>query len=148
MCVAVVQLVVDIVLDDRYLAFANQFDQRTFLFIRHLEAERILKIGHDHAGGDLMLVEYGFQCCQVYAFTWMRSDFYRAHTHTFDRVQHRVESRRLDRDDIARLTNCLQTKIDCFSRTDGNDDFIRIYCATVFQITSGDLSDQVRMTGR
>ncbi|MNL18843.1 hypothetical protein D3C87_1400080 [compost metagenome] len=79
MHIAVVQLAIDIVLDDRNVALGEQFDECLLAFVRHLEAERILEIRHDHAGSHGPLVEQAGQRLHVDAFHGVRRHLHGAH---------------------------------------------------------------------
>ena len=111
MRVAEVQFVVDVAFNSRHVVPLEQFDQLALFLVGHLEPEGILEIRHHHARGDPAGVEKPGKHTNIYSFTRMRRDFDRAHSHPLDRMQHRVERRRLDGHRITGFPDRLQAEI-------------------------------------
>ncbi len=145
MRVAEVQFVVDVAFYGWNVVPLQQFDQLALFLVGHLEPEGILEIRHHHARGDAAGVEKPGKHTNIYSFTRMRRDFDRAHSHPLDRMQHRVERRRLDGHRITRFPNRLQAEIDSLGRAERHDNLIGIHRHAVLQVPPRDLSDQLRV---
>ncbi len=84
----------------------------------------------------------------VDAFGRMCRHFDRPHAEPLDGVEHRVISRRFDRDRIARFRHGLQAQVDGLGGTDSNNDLVGIDRDAVLRVTPRDLADQLGVAGR
>ncbi len=146
--VAEVQLVIDVALDRRHTVLRQQLDERALARVGHLETERILEVRHHHARGDALAFEDPFERVEIDAVDRMRRDFQRAHAHPLDRVQHRVERRRLHGDRVARLRDGLQAQVDRLGRADRHHDFAGLDHDPALSVAPRDLADQFLVAGR
>ncbi len=55
--VAKIKFVVDTVLDNGHVVARHQFNKLALFLIRHLETERVLEVRHDHARGNLLILQ-------------------------------------------------------------------------------------------
>src|SRR6202042_506489 len=102
----------------------HQIDELALFLIRHLETERILEVRHDHARGNLLILQNLCEDREIDPLLRMRWNLNGTHTHTLYRVEHGVKGWRLNDNRVARLADCLQTQVNRFSGTDRNDHFI------------------------
>ncbi|MNF55692.1 hypothetical protein D3C84_371640 [compost metagenome] len=101
--VAVGQLAVDVVLDDRHVVALRQGEQGAFIGVRHDVAERVVAGRRQLDGLDRPLFEGQLQGLQADPGERVGGQFQRLHAEAFQRLHDPVEARRVDRNYVAGL---------------------------------------------
>ena len=123
---AVKQFAIDRILDQRHIVAVGQLHQALLVSVRHHRARGILKIRHDHAGGNFLRLQQGFQCIDIDSRDRIGGNLNGAHTHALNGMQHGIEGRRFDGDRVARSRHSLQAEVDGLGRADGNHHILGI----------------------